>query len=111
MGGSIKYDRDTNGDIKTNISENAIKQLLIARTFTKERVMENNEKLKEMGISAPDVHDRNIDYALRIVDEYDFISTIGRQLTEEEKKAIVEALIGNRVLNKKWKRLYFNITK
>ena len=105
LGGRIKYDIDTNGDIKTNISEEDINWL----TGNIQRI--NNEKLKEMGISATEVDERNIDYALRIVAEYDFETVMGRKITEEEKKAIVEALIGNRVLNKKWKRLYFNITK
>ncbi|MBR6689252.1 MAG: hypothetical protein IKL68_04480, partial [Clostridia bacterium] len=94
LGGLIKYDRDTKDDIETSISENDI------NWFTGKTQKRNSEILQELGVYAPDVDDRNIDYALRIVSEYDFEGVVGRELTDEEKKALLEALVGNKSLNK-----------
>ena len=47
---------------------------------------ENKAKLKELGIVAEGIDIRNVDSAIKIVEEYNFEKVLGRCLTNQEQK-------------------------
>jgi len=98
LNGSVKYNAEIKSDIVTEINSEALKEALFKNGIN---TLENTIKLQELGIEASEVDPRNIDFALKIVREYDFERTLGRHLTQDEEKALVQSLVLGQVkLNK-----------
>ena len=105
LNGIIKYNPETIAEIKTDITVESIDKAVVKRQKEVLQSVEideqkNKNELEGLEIEALDVHPRNIDFALRIMREYDFGKTLGYTLTSEEEKVIVQCLIGNCCLNK-----------
>lgn len=72
-------------------------------------ISEYMEELKRLEINSSDKSIRNINTALKIVNEYNFEDekSLGRRLTDEEKKILIESILNPKKLNS-GKRIYLS---
>ena len=99
--------------LRTEVSEEDINQMLMNNGII---LQEDKKQIEELRVDVTEKDVRNINTALKIVNEYNFEEGIGRKITDEEKKILVESILAPAFLNsgrgcKYISTLYKNITE
>ena len=84
--------------VNTCVTSKSMKNALLSKGI---EIEENSLELKRLGLELPNVKPKNIDATLEIIGEYNFKENIGRDITDNERKMLIQLISGNSQLSLK----------